>query len=463
MANSSPKVMAENILEKIGGKDNISSLGYCATRLRIILKDNQKANIPGLKKIDGVMGVVEQAGQMQLILGPGVVGKVANELKNMTGIEIGEVDEVAMRKEELKIKNSTPFKLFLRKLSNIFVPLIPGFVGCGIIYGVSKLLNSAGLIDKNLYNMLYVIGKSVFLYMNIIVGINTAKEFGGSPTLGGCIAGILSSPKLANIVLNGEKLVPEEGGIIAVLLACWFGAWLEKKLRKVMPSVIDLMVTPTLVLLIVGFGSIFVFHPLGAFLTEGLTKIVTVAIEKGSVITGAILSGTFLPLVMTGLHRALTPVETSLLKATQIDMLRPILAMAGAGQVGAGIAIYVKTKNKKLKNIIASSLPVGMLGIGEPLMFGVTLPLGKPFLTACLGSMFGGAYVAAMGVGSTGLGLSGLPLLVLMPSGKAAFHYLIGTLISYAGGFVLTYFTKWEDDVIEYETDNPMSKIGMGA
>lgn len=442
--NLSPKVIAENILKEIGGKQNISALAYCMTRLRITAKDNKLVNKENIKKIDGVMGIVEQAGQIQIILGPGRVNKVANEVQKITGISIGEVDEVAVRKEELKAKNSTPFKLFLKKLSNIFIPLIPAFVGCGVIYGVAKILENTHVIGGNTYNILYVIGKCVFIYMNIMVGMYTAKEFGGSPTLGGSIAGILSAPQLAKIVIGGKPLVPEEGGVIAVLLACAFGAWLEKKLRKVMPSVIDLIVTPTLVLLIIGFGSLFVFHPLGRYLSNNLTWLVNTSIKSGKVITGAALSATFLPLVMTGLHRALTPVEVSLLKASNIDLLRPILAMAGAGQVGAGIAIFVKTKNKKLKNIIGSSLPVAMLGIGEPLMFGVTLPLGKPFLTACLGSIFGGMYVAFMNVGSTGIGLSGLPLTLLIPAGSMI-HYIIGTLLAYAGGFLLTYFVKWND------------------
>lgn len=452
--------ISEAIIEKVGGKENIAVVAHCMTRLRLTLKNGSKVNKNSINSIDGVMGVVEQAGQLQIILGPGTVNKVANEVGRIVGVKVGEVDAVADKKAELKAKNSTPFKLFLRKISNIFIPLIPAFVGCGIIYGVAKLLESLGLVSGNTYNILYLIGKGVFLYMNIMVGMHTAKEFGGSPTIGGSIAGILSAPALSKIIINGKALVPEEGGVIAVLIACSIGAILEKKLRKIMPSVIDLMVTPTLVLLIVGVGSLYIFHPLGSFLSNNLTWLVNTSIQKGRLLSGAILSASFLPLVMTGLHRALTPVEVSLLKSTGLDLLRPILAMAGAGQVGAGIAIYMKTRNKRLKNIIGSSLPVAMLGVGEPLMFGVTLPLGKPFITACLGSILGGVYVAVMNVASTGIGLSGLPLTLLIPSGNVI-HYLIGTLLAYAGGFLATYFTKWEDlaEDTEMEFDNPLSDI----
>ena len=219
---------------------------------------------------------------------------------------------------------------------------------------------------------------------------------------------------------------------------------LEKWLRKVMPGVIDLILTPTIVLLVIGFGSLFIIHPLGAFLSEWLGIGVTYLIDKGGILIGALLSGTFLPLGMTGLHRALTPIDVSLIDTTGVDLLRPILAMAGAGQVVAGIAIYLKTKNKKLKKVLQGALPIGLMGIGEPLMFGVTLPLGKPFITACIGSIVGGAYVSVMKVASIGIGLSGLPLTLLIPQ-EMMIHYLIGTVLAYAGGFVLTYFTKWED------------------
>ncbi|WP_051931611.1 PTS transporter subunit EIIC [Clostridium sp. KNHs214] len=444
MSKLLPKQLGEKILENIGGKENVLSVTHCATRLRLVLKDKGLVDKAKLNNVNGVLSIVEQSGQFQIILGPGTAGKVANEFGKLVGLKVGEVDEVKARKEELKAKNSTHFKLFLKHLSNIFIPLIPAFVGCGVIYGSSKLLMNLGVINKNTYAMLGVIGKAIFTYMSIMVGMYTAKEFGGSITLGGAIAGILSSPGLAKVAISGKNLVPEQGGIIAVLIACMLGAWLEKKIRKIMPSILDLILTPTIVLLVIGLGSIYVVHPLGVMLTQGISNVVNVLIDKGGVLVGAVLSGTFLPLVMTGLHRALTPIEVSLLKETGLDLLRPILAMAGAGQVGAGIAIYLKTKNKKLKNIIGSSLPVAMLGIGEPLMFGVTLPLGKPFVTACVGSMIGGAYISIMKVASIGIGLSGLPLTLLIPSEKII-HYIIGTLLAYVGAFLLTYFTKWDD------------------
>lgn len=444
MAKLSPKEISKKILEEIGGKENVASVSQCATRLRLVIKDKGKIDLEKLKGIEGVLGVVEQSGQLQFILGPGTAGKVATEFGNMVGKIVSEEDEAKVLKEQIDERNKTPFKTFLRHLSNIFVPLIPAFIGCGVIYGLAKLFSNLELIGENTYNILYVIGKAIFTYMNIMVGMYTAKEFGGTVTLGGAIAGILSSPKLANVVIGGSNLVPEGGGVIAVLLAAMFGAWLERKLRKIMPSIIDLIATPTIVLLVVGVSSLYIIHPIGVSLSAGISLVVESLIDRGGFLIGAVLSGTFLPLVMTGLHRAITPVEVSLLKETGIDLLRPILAMAGAGQVGAGIAIYLKTKDEKLKKVVASSLPVGILGIGEPLMFGVTIPLGKPFLTACLGSMLGGAYISIRKVASIGIGLSGIPLTLLIPSHQVI-DYLIGTVLAYFGGFILTYFTQWED------------------
>ena len=435
------EVMSQSILEQLGGVDNVVGVSHCATRLRVTLKDKALADQAKIRAIDGVLGCVEQGGQIQIILGPGNAPKVSSAFGKLTGKSVDVVDEVLDRKAELKKKNNTPFKNFLRKLANVFIPLIPAFIGCGIIYGASKILYNVELIDKNMYNMLSVIGKGIFTYMNIMVGMNVFKAFGGSPALGCAISGILMADGLAKITIGGNELVPGEGGIIAVLIACALGTMLEKWLRKVMPGVIDLILTPTIVLLVIGFGSLFIIHPLGAFLSEWLGIGVTYLIDKGGILIGALLSGTFLPLVMTGLHRALTPIEVSLIDTTGVDLLRPILAMAGAGQVGAGIAIYLKTKNKKLKKVLQGALP---MGIGEPLMFGVTLPLGKPFITACIGSIVGGAYVSVMKVASIGIGLSGLPLTLLIPQ-EMMIHYLIGTVLAYAGGFVLTYFTKWED------------------
>lgn len=436
------KKVAQDILQAVGGEKNVSSADCCATRLRIGIRDMARADKKRVKAIEGVLGTVEADGEIQVVLGPGNVNKVSEAFRGMLKDGSGEEtaqDRAKKVKARINEKNNTPFKNFLKGLSNVFVPLIPAFIGCGMLYGISKVIGNIPGIDENMITILKLIGKSIFTYMEIMVGMNVAKILGGSPSIGGAIAGLLMCPGLSKVIIGGAPLVPDCGGIFAVLMASACGALLEKQLHKWMPSVIDLIVTPTLVLLIIGFASLYIVYPIGTFLTNALAVGITSLVNKGGAVVGAVLSGTFLPLVMTGLHRAITPIETSLLKSTGIDLIRPILGMAGAG-----LAVYFKTKSKKLKRILVGSIPIGMMGVAEPLMYGVILPLGKPFITACIGAMFGGAFVAATHVATLGIGLSGIPMLLILDKG-GHLNYIIGTLLAYVAAFLLTYFTKWND------------------
>lgn len=442
----SPKQIAEQLLKNLGDKENIISLAYCMTRLRVSVNDTSLVEKEAIKKIDGVLGFVEQDNQMQIVLGPGKVTKVANELEKITGIKVGELDEASIRREEIKAKNATPFKLMLKKISSIFIPLIPAFIACGLVSGLNNIIVKANpdFAATTVGGILGVIGGAVTYGLNLFVGVNAAREFGGSPMLGGVIAAIITGPSLAYVQLAGKALVPGRGGIIAVLLVVAFSSWLEKKVRKIVPEILDLFLTPLITVLIAGFAAIFVLQPIGGVISDSIGTAVKVAIHGGGAVTGFILAGSFLPLVMTGLHQGLTPIHAELLSATGENLLLPILAMAGAGQIGAALAVYVKTKNRRLRKTIMSGLPIGMLGIGEPLIYGVTLPLGKPFIGACIGGAFGGAFNAMMKVASISMGLSGIPLAALIKPGTIMF-YLIGILVAYAAGFGATYLLGFED------------------
>lgn len=445
MANSvSPKELAQKINDVIGGRPNVTGVAYCMTRLRLNIVDKKNINMDTLKKIEGVMGVVEQGDQVQIILGPGRVTKVANEFGEIIGLKVGEVDEAQVRRDEIKAKNATPFKLFLKKLSNIFIPLIPAFIACGLVKGILNMIVkfNPAFAAGPIAGILIVAGDAVFYGLNLFVGVNAAKEFGGSPMLGGVMAAIVTHPSLANVTLMSRKLVPGRGGIIAVLLVVAFSSWLEKKIRKIMPDVIELFMTPLIVVLVSAFVAVIVLQPAGGVISDAIGNATKAAISGGGAFTGFILGGTFLPLVMTGLHQGLTPIHAELLKSATGNLLLPILAMAGAGQIGASIAVYAKTKNKRLKRTIASGLPVGLMGIGEPLIYGVTLPLGKPFIGACIGGAFGGAVQAFLKVAATSMGLSGLPL--ALTTNKPAV-FLIGLVVAYIAGFIATYLLGFED------------------
>ena len=445
---SREKEIAQGIIKELGGKENVISITNCMTRLRILVKAYDKVNREALGKIDGVIKVNEEGGELQVIVGPGLANKVESEAsKILGGTKVGKAEEV---KAAISAKNQTPFKLLLRRIASIFIPLIPGLIGGGLILGITNVATKFNWIaDKNLLAMLSLLGSTIFTYMGIMVGMNTAKEFGGSPTIGGILAGIIYNPALANITIGGKALVVGRGGIISVLIAAAFASWLEKNIRKRMPNSIELLATPLLTILIAGFATLYVLQPLGGYIADGIGKAVTVAIAgKAGVFTGFILAGTFLPLVMTGLHQGLTPIHVQLIESTGVTILLPILAMAGAGQVGAALAVYVKTKSKQLKKIIEGSILVGILGIREPLIYGVTLPLGRPFIGACIGGAFGGAFEALKVVGARGLGISGVPLAVLIEPNKII-YYVLGLLISYTAGFIATYLLGFEDPVDE--------------
>jgi len=443
------KVLAQMILAQLGGAKNIESYTYCMTRLRVTPIDGSLIDKGELKKIEGVLGVVEEE-TIQIILGPGKVNKVTEEfgkLINSNG-EINLKDRAASVKGEINKKNATPFKLFLRRIASIFIPLIPALVASGLVTGISKAVIQAGWLndESQLAMILTVIGGGLFAYLGILVGINTAKEFGGSPALGGLAGILIINPAAAQITLFGEALFPGRGGLIGVMLAAIFMAIVEKRVRKYVPQSLDIIITPTVALLVTGIATYLVFMPVGGFISDVITQGLLYVLDMGGVIAGFVLGSTFLPLVVTGLHQGLTPVHLELINTIGDDPLLPILAMGGAGQVGAAFAIYFKTKKPRLKRAIGGGLPSGMLGIGEPLIFGVTLPLGRPFITACLGAGFGAAFQAHFEIATVAVGVSGLPLAFIVNSGEVLL-YLVGVLIAYVAGFILTYLFGFKDEM----------------
>lgn len=451
--------MAHDILAKIGGKENVNQVAHCMTRLRLSIKDDSKVDLNELKRVDGVMGVIEDD-TLQIVVGPGTVNKVAAEMSSETGLAIGEMADVdendmdfsekaALKKAKLKEKNKTPFKLFLRRVGNIFIPLIPGLVASGIINGAANFAKNAGVdATETWMQILLLLGSTVFAYLAILVGWNTAKEFGGTPVLGAIAGGILFNPMLADIVIYGEPLVVGRGGLFGVIFAAWLMTFVEKNVRKVMHSSVDILFTPLITLLVVGFFSLYAVVPVAGLLSDAIMTVLTSVLDVGGVLAGGVLAGFFLPLVMLGLHHGLTPIHLELMNTVGATALLPILAMAGAGQVGATIAVYVKTRNQRLRNIIKGALPVGFLGIGEPLLYGVTLPLGRPFITACMGAAFGGAFQAVMHTAALGIGVSGISLIPLIAESQYLW-YFVGLVVAYIFGFIFTYLFGFKEEMAE--------------
>lgn len=447
--------IAKNLVDLLGGKENIKSVANCMTRCRLELRDYSKADMEKIKKSEGALGVVNAEGQLQVIYGPGKVNKVTAEVSKIVGkpVLLGE-DAVKATKEKLKEKNDTKFKNLLKKLGNVFIPLIPLFVACGLVLAVNNICNvqfGDAYKTTTAAQIIGLVGNGVFSILSILVGVNAAKEFGSDmPMMGGVLGGILSSAALANITLFGKPLTPGRGGIISVILVVVLSVYIEKACRKVVPDVLDLFVTPLVTLTVSVLAALFILQPVGGTISDSIGTLVAQTIASDnmviSVISGAVSGALFLPLVMTGMHQALTPIHADLIANAGFTVLLPILATAGMAQVGATIAVLRRTKNERLKKTAKNGLVPGFLGIGEPLIYGITLPLGKPFLGACLGAGVGGAVMAIFKVGAVAMGVSGLPLALLIANGKM-FVFLIGVVVSYIAGYIFTEMLGFEDPV----------------
>ena len=463
------KKTAQEIYDILGGKENIISNAVCMTRLRV--KTKNEVDLEKLKKVDDILNVVN-AETLQIVLGPGKVNAVGDEFSKLSGIALGfsdsNVKDVASEnKKANKQKYNGPVQRFLQKIANIFVPLLPGIIASGLIMGLTNVINVA---TKNAYNTVWwfaairSIGFVMFGYLAIYVGMNAAKEFGGTAVLGGIMGSIFITNPVLPLLLKvedksavilpftGKPFAPGMGGLLASLFMGIIVAYLEKKIRKTVPVMLDTFFTPLLTLIIGVFIALIIIQPLGTVVTGFIFAILDFAYKKLGILGGYILAAGFLPLVSVGLHQALTPIHTLLNDPTGptkgINYLLPILMMAGGGQVGAGIAIYIKTKNQRLKNMVRDSIPVGILGIGEPLMYAVTLPLGKPFITACLGSGIGGVLAVLFHLGTISQGVSGLfGLLIVVPG--SWIYFIIAMLGAYVGGFMLTYLFGIDDEKIE--------------
>ena len=451
MADAEQARIAQELYERLGRADNILQATNCMTRLRVRLVRKDAALVAAVKGVKGVIGALDVGDEFQIVLGPGRVQAVADEVRSFMAADraaakkkSGASVEVEALREAIKAKNATPVKLFFRRIASIFVPLIPGFIACGLITGILgvylKLAPEAA--NAPLVKLLAVFGNAVFWGMNLFVGWSAAQVFGGTPILGGVLAAVISHPGLANVTLSDAPLLPGRGGVISVVLAAGMGVWLEKRLHRVVPEIFDLFLTPLLTVLLAGAATVLVVQPLGGVLSDWIGRTATAAVGSGGAVTGFVLGGLWLPMVMLGIHQAMTPIHVDLIARYGVTVLLPILAMAGAGQVGASMAVYVRTKSRRLKKTVASALPVGLMGVGEPLIYGVTLPLGKPFVGACIGGAAGGAVQAHFAVGAATLGISGLPL---AGATDHVLMYLLGVVIAYAVGFAATWALGFDD------------------
>ncbi|NLW29136.1 MAG: PTS transporter subunit EIIC [Erysipelothrix sp.] len=464
--------LADAILLQLGGKNNIIDAENCMTRIRVSVNDSSKVDVEKIKSIEGVLGVVSDDGNyFQIVLGPGRVRDVMS-LYVEDGIkeklhagETAVTNDWEKNKANLKGKQKdSNWKQSIRVIADIFTPMIPAFIASGVTNGLGRLLKilmTNGTIPTNQFtelsqNMIALIGSGFLAYLVIFTGVNAAKQFRVNPMLGGMIGAAAidgNINKISQIIGWFNEEVPNKsilssgaGGVIGVIVGVWVLAKIEKWVPSKMPYALDISFTPLLSMLITMPIFVLLIMPVTGFISIQLSNFLGLFVNSTnpvvSVITGYVLAASFLPLVLVGLHRGLTPIYTLQIESLGFTTLFPAVAMAGAGQVGAAIALYIKAKrlkNKNMQAIISGAIPAGILGIGEPLIYGVTLPLLKPFITAGLGAGFGGAYVMLMGVGSTAFSPSGL-LATTHVLPEFALHFVIGILISYIMGAIITYF-----------------------
>ncbi len=448
---------ANALLPLLGGRENIVSAAHCATRLRLVLADDSKINKSAIDNLDGVKGCFSNAGQIQIIFGTGVVNKVFAEFSQVAGITEASKSELT----DIAAKKLHPLQRAARLLSNIFVPIIPAIVASGLLMGLLGMVRTYGWAnpDSAIFIMLDMFSSAAFIILPILIGFTAAREFGGNPYLGATLGGILTHPALTNAwgVAGGFKtmdffgldvaMIGYQGTVFPVLLAVWFMSLLEKRLRKVIPDALDLILTPFLTVIITGFVALLFIGPAGRALGDGISFVLSTLIDQAGWLAGFIFGGTYSAIVITGIHHSFHAIEAGLLGNPKIgvNFLLPIWSMANVAQGGACLAVYFKTRDVKIKAIAVPSALSALLGITEAAIFGINLRFMKPFLAALAGGALGGAWVVANHVGMTAVGLTGIPGIAIVQANSVV-SYLIGLVIAFGTAFALSFVLKYQTD-----------------
>lgn len=363
MANMTEQFIA-TILELVGNKDNIQNCGHCMTRLRLTLVNDQLIKHSKLKVLDGVLGVINSDGQLQIILGPGKAQSAAEMMNRMlssgsdsASAALQSVSSVASdTKQKMKAKQNSVVHQFLARFATIFTPLIPGFIAAGILLGFATLIEQLLLVDATVKNAtivhivgyMKIFGKGLFTFLPILIGYNAQKAFGGSGVNGAIIASLFLlgyNPEATVGYFSGIDSffgmgIDPRGNIVGVLIAAILGAWIERQIRKIVPDNLDMIVTSLLTLLITGMLTFTLIMPFGGELFKGMSWLFLHL--NGNPFGSAVLAGLFLIAVVFGVHQGFIPVYFALMDAQGFNSLFPILAMAGGGQVGAALALYFR-------------------------------------------------------------------------------------------------------------------------
>lgn len=459
-----PKI-AEQTIAKLGGKENITTLAHCATRLRLTLADESKVDKEAIENIEGVKGQFSTSGQYQIIFGSGTVNKVHAEMQKQMGIGDMSTFEVAAT----GTVNQPLLQRLVKGLADIFVPIIPAIVAGGLLMGIHSMLTSVGffweghsVVTKypevsDLVDFINTIANAPFVFLPVLLGFSATRKFGGNPFLGAALGMLLVHPALADgwnyaktlmegnikywnvLGLEIEK-VGYQGTVIPTIISAWVLATLEKGFRKFVPSYLDNLVTPMFSLFIAGFLAFTVIGPFGreagSLISSGLTWLY----NSLGFVGGAIFGTFYAPIVITGMHQTFIAVETQLLADiahTGGTFIFPIAAMSNIAQGAACLGVAFTMKDAKVRGLAIPSGVSALLGITEPAMFGVNLRYRHAFISAMIGSGLASAFIAAFNVKAIALGAAGfLGVASIKPDSLAM--YSVGMVISFIVAFGLS-------------------------
>lgn len=434
--------IAQEIVLNIGGKDNISVLEHCATRLRIVVKDNSKVNTENLKNIKGIGGYFYQSGQHQIIIGTGKVNKVFNIINSDGTIKSDGAKESAYA-------NLNPVQKILRSLADVFIPLIPVLVATGLFMGLRGFVMQLGLtLSPEALTLSQVVTDTVFIFLPALVVWSTFRRFGGTPVIGMVLGLMLIAPMLPNAweVASGAveplkvgifRIEGFQGTILPALIVGIFGAHVEKWIKSWMPSIVDLVFTPFLTIVIGILAAFFVLGPIFTMVEDIIMMGVQSVIELPFGIGGAIFGGTQQALTVTGLHTSLMLIETSYLASKGVNPMNALITASMAGQAGAAIAYAMSIKDKEDRTLKLSSIVPCFFGITEPLLFGVTLSNTKVFISGMIGGAIAGAFAMLFNVAPSVMGVTFIPAIPAY-LGNNLLGYLAMIAIGMGTGMIMT-------------------------
>ena len=467
---------AQEIYDHIGKKENIISAAHCATRLRLVIADNNKADKDYVENIDGVKGVFFAQGQMQIILGTGVVNKVYDEFIQIAGVSETSKDEL----KKVAASKANPLQRLIKTLGDIFVPIIPAIVASGFLMGIMEALNfmvNNNFININtsgsIYTFAQLFSNTAYTFLPILIAYSAAKVFGANPYLGAVIGMIMIHPNLQNawtVATEGVQatqkvwfglysidMVGYQGHVIPVIIAVWVMAQIEKKLHKIVPAMFDLFVTPLVSVFVTGYLTLSIIGPIFVTvengLLDGIQWLIALPFGIGSFIMGAF----YAPTVVAGVHHMYTIIDLGQLAKFGVTYWLPLASAANVAQGGAALAVALKTKNQKTKAMAVPSALSACMGITEPAIFGVNLRFGKPFITGCLGGACGALFASITGLGATGTGVTGIFGILLCLNSPLT--YILMFVIAFGAAFILTWLFGYKDEVQEeVETGNSEAK-----